>query len=59
MREHARIGYVKGIADEIDRIDGLDPLYHSYVARLRELNRQFRTAEIITLIEETLSRECQ
>jgi signal transduction histidine kinase/DNA-binding NarL/FixJ family response regulator len=58
MREHARIGYVKGISEEIERLCTLDPLYHRYAARLRELARQFNTAEIIAFIEETLSREC-
>jgi CheY-like chemotaxis protein/anti-sigma regulatory factor (Ser/Thr protein kinase) len=57
IREHARIGYVKGINEEIERIDATDPLYQSYISRLRELSRQFRTREIIELIEDTLSRE--
>lgn len=58
IREHARIGYVKGIAEEVERLATLDPLYQSYAARLRELARQFRTAEIVALIEETLNHEC-
>lgn len=58
IREHARIGYVKGISEEIEHLYALDPLYRSYADRLRELARQFRTAEIIAFIEETLHVEC-
>jgi CheY-like chemotaxis protein len=58
MREHARIGYVRGISEEIEHLCALDPLYQRYTARLRELARQFNTAEIIAFIEETMSREC-
>jgi signal transduction histidine kinase/CheY-like chemotaxis protein/purine-cytosine permease-like protein len=58
MREHARIGYVRGVSEEIERLCALDPLYLPYTARLRELVRQFRIADIVTFIEETLSHEC-
>jgi signal transduction histidine kinase/CheY-like chemotaxis protein/purine-cytosine permease-like protein len=58
IREHARIGYVKGVSEEVDRLFALDSLYHPYASRLREMARQFRTAEIIALIEETLNHEC-
>jgi hypothetical protein len=49
---------MKGVSEEIERLLALDSLYHPYVARLREMARQFRTAEIIALIEESLSHEC-
>ena len=57
IREYARIGYVKGISEEIDRLFELDPLFHRCAARLRELARQFRTAEIVAFIEETLKHD--
>jgi signal transduction histidine kinase/purine-cytosine permease-like protein len=57
IREHARIGYVRGISEEIERLSAMDPLYGRYTARLRELARQFRTPEIEALIGETLSHE--
>jgi len=57
IREYARIGYMKGVSEEIERLPALDSLYHPYAARLREMARQFRTAEIIALIEESLSHE--
>jgi hypothetical protein len=57
IREHARVGYVRGISEEIERLSALDPLYGRYAARLHELARQFRTSEIETLIEKTLSHE--
>jgi CheY-like chemotaxis protein len=57
IREYARIGYVKGVSEETERLSMLDPLYHRYAARLREMARQFRTEEIIALVEETLSHE--
>jgi len=57
IRELARIGYIKGIGEEIERIHSLDPLYGNYLLRLRDLAKQFRTAEIVQLIEETLRRE--
>jgi signal transduction histidine kinase/CheY-like chemotaxis protein/purine-cytosine permease-like protein len=57
IREHARLGYVRGISEEIERLSAIDPLYGRYTARLRELARQFRTSEIETLIEKTLSHE--
>jgi len=58
IREHARIGYVKGVSEEIERLFALDLLYHRYATRLREMARQFRTDEIIAFIEETLHHEC-
>jgi signal transduction histidine kinase/DNA-binding NarL/FixJ family response regulator len=57
IREHARIGYVKGINEEIERISALDPTYAGYALRLRELAKEFRTTEIISLIEESI-HEC-
>jgi signal transduction histidine kinase/CheY-like chemotaxis protein len=57
LREHARLGYVKGINEEIDRICASDPLYRDYTDRLRELVKHFRTAEIVSLIEESISRD--
>jgi signal transduction histidine kinase/CheY-like chemotaxis protein len=59
IREYARIGYVKGVSEETERLSMLDPLYHRYAARLREMARQFRTEDIIALVEETLSHEFQ
>ena len=58
IREYARIGYVKGISEEIERLFTLDLLYHRYATRLREMARQFRTDEIIEFIEESLHHEC-
>ncbi len=57
MRHHARIGYMKGVSEEIERIGALDPAYSTYVARLRDLARQFRTAEIVQLIEESMRND--
>lgn len=57
LREHARLGYVKGVNEEIDRINAADPIYRDYTDRLRELLKQFRTAEIVALVEESISRE--
>jgi signal transduction histidine kinase/DNA-binding NarL/FixJ family response regulator/purine-cytosine permease-like protein len=57
IREYARIGYVKGISEEIERLFALDPLYHRCATRLRDMARQFRTAEIVTFIEEMLNRD--
>jgi hypothetical protein len=57
IREHARIGYVKGIGEELERIQALDPIYDEYIARVRELAKTFRTADILTLIEEAIGRE--
>ena len=57
LREHARLGYVKGVTEEIDRITAADPIYRDYTDRLRELVKQFRTAEIVALVEESISRE--
>jgi signal transduction histidine kinase/DNA-binding NarL/FixJ family response regulator/purine-cytosine permease-like protein len=55
IREYARIGYVKGISEEIERMSALDPLYHRCATRLRDLARQFRTAEIVAFVEEMLN----
>ena len=55
IREYARIGYVKGISEEIERLSALDPLYHRCAARLRDMARQFRTAEIVAFVEEMLN----
>jgi hypothetical protein len=57
LREHARIGYSKGVQRELDAIAALDPLYLPYVARLREPAKEFRMKEIVTIIEETLHDE--
>jgi signal transduction histidine kinase/CheY-like chemotaxis protein/purine-cytosine permease-like protein len=57
LRDHARIGYIKGITSEIERIGALDPMYHSYANQLRQLAREFRTADIVVLVEETLNHE--
>jgi hypothetical protein len=57
IRDYARIGYVKGITEELDRVHALDTSYENFVAHLREMARQFRTAEIVALIEEKLSHE--
>ena len=57
MRQHARIGYMKGVTEEIERIGALDPVYRPYASRLQELAKQFRTAEIVTLIEESMNHD--
>jgi CheY-like chemotaxis protein len=57
LREHARLGYVKGVNEEIDRITAADPIYRDYTDRLRDLLRQFRTTDIVALVEESISRE--
>jgi signal transduction histidine kinase/DNA-binding NarL/FixJ family response regulator/purine-cytosine permease-like protein len=57
IREYARIGYIKGISEEIERLHALDPLFHRCAARLREMARQFRTAEMVAFIEEALKHE--
>jgi len=57
MRQHARIGYMKGVSEEIERIGALDPAYRPYAMRLQELAKQFRTAEIVTLIEESMNHD--
>ncbi len=48
---------MKGVNEEIDRITAADPIYRDYTDRLRELIKQFRTSEIVTLVEESISRE--
>jgi CheY-like chemotaxis protein len=57
MRQHARIGYMKGVTEEIERIGALDPAYRPYATRLNELAKQFRTADIVTLIEESMNHD--
>jgi response regulator RpfG family c-di-GMP phosphodiesterase len=57
LREHARIGYIKGVTGEIERISALDPAYRSFAEQLRQLAREFRTADIVNLVEETLRNE--
>jgi signal transduction histidine kinase/purine-cytosine permease-like protein len=54
IRDHARVGYVKGITEEIERIQKLDPIYNPYIARIRELVKNFRTSDIVTLIQEDI-----
>lgn len=54
MREHARVGYIRGISEELDKLCALDPLYSAYAGRLRDLVSQFRTTQIVAFIEETL-----
>jgi len=48
---------VKGIGEELERIQALDPIYRDYIARMRELAKNFRTTDILTLIEEAIGRE--
>jgi signal transduction histidine kinase/purine-cytosine permease-like protein/DNA-binding NarL/FixJ family response regulator len=57
LREHARLGYVKGVNEEIERIGAADPIYRDFTERVRELIKQFRTAEIVALVEESIHRE--
>jgi signal transduction histidine kinase/CheY-like chemotaxis protein/purine-cytosine permease-like protein len=57
MRDYARIGYVKGLTEELDRVCSLDNAYHDYINHLREMARQFRTSEIVALLEETMTHE--
>jgi CheY-like chemotaxis protein len=57
LRQHARLGYVKGVNEEIERISAADPIYRDYTDRLRELVKQFRTADIVALVQESINRE--
>ncbi len=57
MRQHARIGYMKGVTEEIDRLGALSPAYAPYAERLRELAKQFRAADIVNLIEESMHND--
>ncbi|MES1191287.1 MAG: ATP-binding protein [Steroidobacter sp.] len=57
IRDYARIGYIKGLTEELDRVSALDTAYQDFISHLREMARQFRTAEIVVLIEEKLTHE--
>jgi len=57
MRDHARIGYVKGITEELNTLEQTDSLFRSYTQRIRDMAKQFRTDEIIVFLEATLRHE--
>jgi response regulator RpfG family c-di-GMP phosphodiesterase len=57
LREYARIGYIQGLTEELNRIGALDADYLPHVSRLREYVREFRTTEIVAFIEENLDHE--
>ncbi len=57
LRDYARIGYIQGLNEELKRVLTLDTAYEEFVLHLREMAKQFRTTEIIELIEEAMNHE--
>ena len=57
VRDYARVGYIKGLTEELDRICTMDASYQQYISRLRELVREFRTTEIVAIVEESMNHE--
>jgi CheY-like chemotaxis protein len=46
LLDAARIGYVRGLLEQIDRIERLDARYAPFAGRLRQLTQEFRLNEI-------------
>jgi len=57
LRDYARIGYIQGLNEELDRVLAMDVVHQGFVLHLREMAKQFRTMEIVELIEEAMNHE--
>jgi signal transduction histidine kinase/CheY-like chemotaxis protein/purine-cytosine permease-like protein len=55
LDELAGLGYLRGLLDKLDEIDALDAGYGQFVARLRQLAKQFQFDAIRNILSESLN----
>jgi signal transduction histidine kinase/CheY-like chemotaxis protein len=51
LRDLGALGHVRGILDQLDEIDRLDPRYHAYTAKLRSTIKAFQLSDFLRDLE--------
>jgi signal transduction histidine kinase/ActR/RegA family two-component response regulator len=52
--EHADAGYFRGIREELDKLEQINPAYQPFVQELRSLTKQFNISKIRTFLQTAL-----